>query len=69
MAKRKKKVLKKKEEKKEPKVVKKDGMGLDSYFVIRKIKPHRQAGMKAYKGAAEEDLKSLKEWDAFFMKY
>lgn len=65
MAKRKKKKVKEKPEV----VVKKPGMGLDSYFVARKIKLHRQAGMKVYKAASDVGLKTLKEWDEFFKDY
>lgn len=52
-----------------PKEVKKDIIGLDSYFVIRQIKPHRRPGMLAYKEASKLEMKSLAEWDKFFASY
>ena len=68
MAKKKtKKILKKEEPESIPQ--KKPGMDLATFFVIQKIRPHRQSGMLAYKNAENCGQKTLKEWIEFFKDY
>ena len=47
----------------------KSTMPLHVYFSLKKIKEHRQAGMKVYKNAANLNDLSMEEWNELFKNY